>query len=339
MTTHFDLPLDELRGYRPDLAEPADLRQFWQATLDDAHTHDLDVTWTPYESPLRTVDVFDVRFGGFGGQRVAAWLLLPRQRSAPLPCVVQYVGYGGGRGMPHEWLTWSAMGFAHLVMDTRGQGSTHHPGVTPDLDPQGSLPHVPGFLTLGLPDPSRHYYRRLFTDAVRAIEAAASHPDVDASRLVTSGGSQGGGMSLAASTLSGWLLDAPVAAALVDVPFLSHFRRAAELASESPYTELVEWCANHRGSAEAAFTALSYVDVAVLAPHGTAPSLWSVALRDPICPPSTVFAAHNRYGGPADIRVWEWNEHEGGEAFQELEQVAWLASVGVDVDVDVQGGA
>jgi cephalosporin-C deacetylase len=329
MTTHFDLPLDELRDYRPDIAEPTDLRQFWQSTLDDASAHDLDVTCIPYESPLRTVDVIDVRFSGYGGQRVAAWLLLPRHRPAPLPCIVQYVGYGGGRGMPHEWLTWSAMGFAHLVMDTRGQGSTHHRGVTPDLDPLGSPPHVPGFLTLGLPDPSRHYYRRLFTDAVRAVDAAASHPDIDASRLVTAGGSQGGGMSLAASILRGWLLDAPVSAALVDVPFLCHFRRAAELASESPYTELVEWCSNHRGETEAAFAALAYVDLAVLAPHAVSPSLWSVALRDPICPPSTVFAAHNRYGGPADMHVWEWNEHEGGQAFQELEQVAWLASVGV----------
>jgi cephalosporin-C deacetylase len=331
MTTHFDLPLDELRVYRPDLAEPGDLRDFWLGTLEAAMAHDLDATWTVYDSPLRTVDVFDVRFSGFDGQRVAGWLLLPRQRSAPLPCIVQYVGYGGGRGLPHEWLTWSAMGFAHLVMDTRGQGSAHHAGVTPDLDPMGSLPHVPGFLTLGLPDPSRHYYRRLFTDAVRAVEAAASHPDIDASRIVTSGASQGGGMSLAAATLRSWILDAPVAAALIDVPFLCHFRRAAELAASSPYTELVEWCSNHRDQADDAFAALAYVDGAVLAPHGVAPTLWSVAIRDPICPPSTVYAAYNRYGGPADLRVWEWNEHEGGEAFQALEQVAWLASVGVDV--------
>jgi cephalosporin-C deacetylase len=331
MTTHFDLPLDELRGYRPDLPEPTDLRGFWESTLAEARAYDLDVTWTPYESPLRTVDVYDVRFSGFGGQRIAAWLLLPRHRSAPLPCVVEYVGYGGGRGLPHEWLTWSAMGFAHLVMDTRGQGSAHHAGVTPDLDPAGSLPHVPGFLTLGLPDPARLYWRRLFTDAVRAVDAAASHPDVDGSRIVTAGASQGGGMSLAASTLRGWVLADPVAAALVDVPFLCHFRRSAELATVSPYTELVEWCSNHRDRAEDAFAALAYVDGAVLAPHGVAPSLWSVALRDPICAPSTVFAAHNRYGGPADLRVWEWNEHEGGQAFQVVEQVAWLASVGVDV--------
>jgi cephalosporin-C deacetylase len=324
-TPNFDLPIDELRRYRPELATPPDLKDFWQATLDDAHGHPLDVAFTPHESPLRTVEAFDVTFSGYAGQRVSAWLLLPRTRTTLLPSVVQFIGYGGGRGLPHEWLTWSAMGYAHLVMDTRGQGSQNRSGVTPDLDPLGSLPHVPGFLTLGLPDPARHYYRRLFTDAVRAVEAVAAHPDVDASRIVTAGGSQGGGLSLAASILRGWLLDDPVAAVLTDVPFLCHFRRAAELAADGPYPELVTWLGTHRDQAEQAFRALSYFDLAVLAPQAVSPSLWSVGMRDPVCPPSTVFAAHNRYAGPTDMRVWDWNEHEGGEAFQVLEQARWLA--------------
>jgi cephalosporin-C deacetylase len=33
---------------------------------------------------------------------------------------------------------------------------------------------------------------------------------------------------------------------------------------------------------------------------------------DPICPPSTVFAAYNAYGGPKEITVYPFNEHEGG---------------------------
>jgi cephalosporin-C deacetylase len=321
---HFDLPIDELRRYRPELAAPADLQGFWQQTLDETGRHDLDATFAPHDSPLRTVEVLDVSFAGFGGQRVAAWLLLPRHREAPLPCVVEYAGYGGGRGLPHESLLWSAMGYAHLVMDTRGQGSAWRTGSTPDLDPAGSLPHAPGFLTLGLPDPSRLYYRRLFTDAVRAVDAAAAHPDVDAASLVTAGASQGGALSLAASVLRGWVGAAPVSAVLADVPFLAHVRRAAEIAADSPYDELVRWLHTHRDQADAAFTALQYVDVAVLAPHGTAPSLWSVGIRDTVCPPSTVFAAHNRYGGPGEMRVWEWNEHEGGQAHQSLAQAAWL---------------
>ncbi|MGH8940834.1 MAG: acetylxylan esterase, partial [Actinomycetes bacterium] len=148
---HYDLPLDELRRYRPDLPTPPDLADYWRTTLEGAGP--LDARFTPYDSPLRTVDVLDVSFGGFGGQRVAGWLLLPRGRGGPLPCVVTFVGYGGGRGLPHEWLDWTALGYAHVVMDTRGQGSTHHAGSTPDLDPSGAGPHAPGFLTLGLPHP------------------------------------------------------------------------------------------------------------------------------------------------------------------------------------------
>ena len=32
----FDLPLDELRTYRPDVSEPADFDDFWSRTLAEA---------------------------------------------------------------------------------------------------------------------------------------------------------------------------------------------------------------------------------------------------------------------------------------------------------------
>jgi len=32
----FDLPLAELRGYRPEREEPADFDAFWKRTLDEA---------------------------------------------------------------------------------------------------------------------------------------------------------------------------------------------------------------------------------------------------------------------------------------------------------------
>ncbi|MFD7454374.1 acetylxylan esterase, partial [Kitasatospora sp. NPDC059827] len=40
----------------------------------------------------------------------------------PLPVVVTYMGYSGGRGLPTEHLFWSAAGCAQLVVDSRGQG-------------------------------------------------------------------------------------------------------------------------------------------------------------------------------------------------------------------------
>ena len=58
--------------------------------------------------------------------------------------------------------------------------------------------------------------------------------------------------------------------------------------------------------------------------RATAPALFSVGLMDEICPPSTVYAAYNRYGGPKEIREYPFNDHEGGEAFHEVVKLGWL---------------
>ena len=59
--------------------------------------------------------------------------------------------------------------------------------------------------------------------------------------------------------------------------------------------------------------------------RATAPALFSVALMDEICPPSTVYAAFHAYGGAKGLRVYPFNDHEGGQTFQEAAQLEWLA--------------
>ena len=54
-------------------------------------------------------------------------------------------------------------------------------------------------------------------------------------------------------------------------------------------------------------------------------ALFSAALMDPICPPSTAYAAFNAYAGPGEMKLWEFNGHEGGEGFQQLRRLDFLA--------------
>ncbi len=316
----FDKPLEELRTYRPERSEPADFDAFWAHTLDETRRHPLDPRFEPVEGLLETVEVFDVTFSGYGGQRIKGWLLLPRRRDGRLPCVVEFIGYGGGRGLPLEWLDWSAAGFAHLVMDTRGQGSTWSKGDTPDIPDAGANPSVPGFMTQGVLHPDTYYYRRVFADAVRAVETARAHPAVDPERIVVTGASQGGGIALAV----GGLIPGEVRAVMPDVPFLCHFRRATELVDTRPYQEIATFCRIHRDRIEDVFHTLSYFDGMNFAARAQAPGLFSTAMMDDICPPSTVFAAYNHYAGPKDIRVYPYNQHEGGGVFQLVEQIRFL---------------
>jgi cephalosporin-C deacetylase len=174
-------------------------------------------------------------------------------------------------------------------------------------------------MTRGVLQPETYFYRRVFTDAVRAVEAARAHPAVDASRVVVTGGSQGGGITLAVSGL-----DQRIVAAMPDVPFLCHYRRATEITDTPPYNEITHYCQVHRDKTEQVFHTLSYFDGMNFAARASARALFSVGLMDMTCPPSTVFAAYNHYAGPKKINVWPYNNHEGGEAYQKAEQIDFL---------------
>lgn len=316
----FDMPLAQARDYRPDRDEPREFTAFWEATLKEARAYPLTPRFEPFSAGFTATEVYDVTFQGYGGQPVKAWLLLPRDGgSAKLPCLVEYVGYGGGRGHPFDHALWSSLGFAHLIMDTRGQGSSWRRGDTADAPEHGYAPHAPGFMTLGVESPHSYYYRRLYTDAVRAIETAASHPRIDPHKIAAMGGSQGGGLSLAAAALHGG-----TALVMPDVPFLCNIRRAVDITDSEPYQEIRRYCRIHRRDIEQVFQTLAYFDVMNFTPRITAPALFSVAMMDLICPPSTVFAAYNHYAGAKEICVYHYNDHEGGGSEHALAKAQYL---------------
>jgi cephalosporin-C deacetylase len=316
-----DLPLDQLHRYRAELSPPDDLWEFWRSTL--SFDGGPEPRFTPVDSGLVVVTTYDVVFSGYGGHPVRAWLHLPGFFIGRLPGVVQFQGYNGGRGLAHEHVFWACAGYAHLVVDTRGQGSGWTVGDT--ADPVGTGPAQPGFLTRGIEDPQGYYYRRVYADAVRAVEVLRSHPSVDSGRIAVTGVSQGGGLALAASVLADG-----VSAVMPDVPFLCDFARAARIATGDPYAEIARYLGAHRGAPERVFRTLSYFDAAVLAAHARPPALFSVALMDTICPPSTIFGAFHSYAGPKDIMVYEFNDHEGGEAWHRTRQLTWLAATLAD---------
>ena len=228
--------------------------------------------------------------------------------------------------MPFQWLRWATAGYAHFVMDTRGQGSAWSPGDTPDVEdsPGAAGGNYPGFITRGIERPETWYYRRLIADAVLAVEAARRHPLVDGSRIAVTGQSQGGGLALAAAALA-----PDVRAAMIDVPFLCHWRRAVEVTDAFPYQELTRYLAIHRQREADVFRTLSYGDGVNFAARAAAPALFSIGLMDEISPPSTVFAAFNHYAGPKEIRVWPFNGHEAGELIHQAERYAFLEGLGL----------
>ena len=137
--------------------------------------------------------------------------------------------------------------------------------------------------------------------------------------MAVTGGSQGGGISIAAAALA-----PEVSACMPDVPFLCHYRRATEISASHPYEEIARYCMIHRDKVDQVFGTLSYFDGVNMAARAQARALFSVGLMDETCPPSTVFAAYNHWSGPKDIRVYRYNHHEGGATYQIQEKVRFL---------------
>jgi cephalosporin-C deacetylase len=316
----YDLPLEQLREYRTSTAEPEGLDEWWAGRLATARELAKPVTLSRHEPGLYgPVEVYDAEFSGANGDRIKAWYITPGHGTVDT-IVVTFIGYGGGRGAPSEHILLPALGYAVLVMDTRGQGGRWTFGATGDSAVGGgaaaggaaagvasgsSGPENSQVMTRGVISPETYYYTRLFTDAALAVDAARELVGTHGTIAVT-GGSQGGGLSLAAAAFN----PGEVAVCQPDVPFLCDIQRAITLAPSAPYTEIPEFLSHNVSLIDATLNTLRYVDCALLARRVTAPTLVSVSLMDPIVPPSTVFAAYNEITADKDIAVYPFSGHD-----------------------------
>ncbi len=84
-------------------------------------------------------------------------------------------------------------------------------------------------------------------------------------------------------------------------------------------------CGEARWPVRGAFAALDHFDGVHFARRATVPTLFSVGLMDPVCPPSTVYAAFNHYAGEdRTMTVWPFGDHGGGHGSNPPVQLAWL---------------
>ena len=176
--------------------------------------------------------------------------------------------------------------------------------------------------------PEDYHYRRLITDAVRAVTAVRALPGVDPHRVT--GRQQPGRRARAGGRGArpgpgGGAGHAPRSCAASGAPL--------DLTDAGPYGEIAAFLAVHRDAEDAAVANPVLRGRRQLRPAGHAPAHFGVGLRDTVCPPSAAFAAYNRYGeltGRAprrEIHTYPFNGHEDGDAVHVRKQLAWLRTV------------
>jgi cephalosporin-C deacetylase len=293
-----DMPLDQMRQYKPTLYRESDFEEFWDKTVDQAVAQPLNNELIPFDLPMKNLQCYAVRFDGFEGGRLAGWYIRPTTRGR-FPGVCCYHGYSGRGWRPLDLIHIAAQGVCVLSMDCRGQN-----GQSQDVTIV-SEGFAPGWMTKGIRDPRQYYFRYVYADAVRALELLAHREEVDATRLAITGGSQGGALTLAVAALS----DRPILA-LPDIPFLCDFRRAVQITPAGPYPEIATFLKAFPQLYEQAMRTLSYCDCMNLAPWIKCRTVISNCLWDDICPPSTVFAAYNHIAAEKQMEIYPFHKHE-----------------------------
>jgi cephalosporin-C deacetylase len=298
------MPLDELKTYQGRNPRPDDLDAFWEQGLAEMQATDPQVTLEPANFQTAFAECSHMYFTGVGGARVHAKLLRPKDAPAPHPAVLMFHGYSGDSGDWSDKLGYVAQGYTVAALDCRGQGglSEDRGGV------RGNT--LQGHIIRGLDDaPENMLFRQIFLDTAQLARVVMEMPDVDAERVGATGGSQGGGLTLACAALTPRLKRAaPV------FPFLCDYQRVWEIdLAQDAYIELRQYFRRFdplHERKEAVFEKLGYVDVQHLAPRIQAQVLMVVGLMDTICPPSTQFAAYNKIASQKSMVIYPDYGHE-----------------------------
>jgi cephalosporin-C deacetylase-like acetyl esterase len=310
---------------------PADFAAFWQtakATLSDMA---LDAREAPLERfgpeainaynvtsaclppdydpaghRTETVESGKVDFAGPGG-RLYGWLAKPIG-DGPFPAMLVLPGAGiNARPRPLEH---ARHGYVALDLQLHGQ----------DVDLE-TYPQLPGYYDGHVYDPpTAFYYYLVHLRCVQAVSYLASRSDVDPTRIVVVGGSQGGRLTVVTAGL-----DPRVAAGVAAIPHFGHqaYLHWAETASDDGMAVTgpppVVDTPTDRG--------LAYYDPLNFAPDVRCPMLCNVGLIDHVSPPSSVWPVYQRLGSavkeivPLDGLGHDWSAEFDRYAWRWLDDV------------------
>ncbi|HTE18997.1 MAG TPA: acetylxylan esterase, partial [Armatimonadota bacterium] len=223
----------------------------------------------------------------------------------PHPAVLLFHGYSGSSGDWVDKLGYVAQGYSVAALDCRGQGgrSEDTGGV------RGNT--LRGHIIRGLDDaPEKLLFRQIYLDTAQLAAIVMGMPEVDAECVGATGGSQGGGLTLACAAL-----EPRIKRAAPIFPFLCDYQRVWEMdLATNAYEELRQYFRLfdplHEREAET-FTRLGYIDNQHLAGRIQAEVLMAVGLMDAVCPPSTQFAAYNKIRSEKNLLIYPDFGHEG----------------------------
>jgi cephalosporin-C deacetylase len=289
---------------------PDDLWEFWDRTRDelDAVAPAPVITPAPEKSSEFAL-FYHVRINSFGGQAIHCWYAMPPvSPDVQLAGLLWSPGYNGAAD-PIQIIPWVRRGYAVLLVIPRGQGDTAYP--------EGSK----GKVAYNCTDRETYAYRSVYMDCLRGLQFLRNQPEVHPHRIAITGGSQGGGLTLATTALS----REPVSVAAAHIPFIGSFDRVIdEQVETNPYCELTDYLRANPSHTQKARETLRYFDPLYLVDHIECPLFMTAGMKDERCPEWTIRPVFDQVRTKKQFLADPEMGHEWPEYVNELMH-SWLS--------------
>ncbi len=299
-----DMPVEKLLKYEGSSPCPKDIDEYWDSALAEMNALDPKAEFIKHEYPSKCADMYELFYTGTKGARIFAKVAIPKNIEGKMPAVLMFHGLSGSSCDWCGLLKYASQGYVVAFMDVRGQG-----GLSEDVGGVKGTTHSIPF-TRGL-DGDKHdlLMRDVYLDTALMAKIIMGLDCVDETRVGVTGGSQGGGLSVACACLV-----PGIKKCVPWHPYLSDYKRVYEMdLNVAAYDGLKYYFRNcdptHAREAEI-FERLGYIDIQNIAKRMKAELLMFTGLMDTICPPSTQFAMYNKVTSKKNVIFYPEYAHE-----------------------------
>lgn len=298
MLSRISQEISELEAYLPKLTKRPDHDDFWSRTLNEVKGNPLYAKLEVLDYSIKQITAHQLYYHGFDRTPINAYYIIPVHYTDELPCLIFFHGYGGHKNSISTYMKWLIQGYAVIAVDIRGQGRTG------DYSPYTS-DEMGTWITKGILNKDEYYYRKVVVDAIRAIDFAHSRPEIDSTRIALMGASMGGGISLLVAALD----DRPKLV-VADVPNMCDLGLALQLKTAGSLVAVEDFLHRNPEYLDKVFETLSYFDNLNHCQNIKCRVRVSIGLKDPVCPPQSIFGVYNHILAPKSMELYPFSGHD-----------------------------
>ncbi|MEN3001161.1 MAG: acetylxylan esterase [Armatimonadota bacterium] len=295
-------------------APPPDFEAFWQAVV--AESDALPLVYERVHQPdddTPTHRVFRLRWRGADGKGREGWYAVPLESSpfgfsAGQSPYMQGEPIGGVKRPGLLYLPGYGINAAPLDENTLFPDFVT---LAPNLHGYAVEPRIPyspeyGYFTRGIESPQTYVYRQLLLESILAARVLVAQPEVDSSRLIVAGLSQGGGLAV---IMGAWC--ALVRVVVAELPALTYWEYLLDATVwRYPIKEFADYMQATGRSKETLLATLQYFDAVNHAPYVRVPVQVSLALKDPGIRAPVVFSLYDALPHPKRLLIYEELGHD-----------------------------